>query len=102
MRGADTMGIYANEYNVYISKYIYMYVILCICESNLPRGVDMSLKVGLGAMADSKKSPLGWRPSGPCCMHIVPPVPIMRTLDSGSPAELGVAISRGMIERIDG
>jgi hypothetical protein len=68
-------------------------------KDNLPRGVDMSLKVGLGAMADSKKSPLGWRPSGPSCMHIVPPVPIMRTLDSGSPAELGVAISRGLVEQ---
>lgn len=45
----------------------------------------MSLNVGRGAMALSKKLALGTNPSGPSCMHIVPPVPMMRTRDSGNP-----------------
>lgn len=40
-------------------------------------------------MALSRKPSLGARPSGPSCMHIVPPVPMMRTRDSGRPALTG-------------
>lgn len=59
--------------------------------SHVPGGLDWSLKVGRGAMAASRKLPLGCSPSGPSCMHIVPPVPIMRTRASGRPESMGVA-----------
>lgn len=40
-------------------------------------------------MALSRKPSLGARPSGPSCMHIVPPVPMIKTRDSGRPALRG-------------
>src|ERR1700753_2760791 len=46
-------------------------------------GEDPSLNEGLGAIAFRRKPSIGIRPSGECCMHIVPPVIIMRTRDSG-------------------
>lgn len=45
----------------------------------------MSLKAGCGAMAALRKSPDGCSPSGPSCMQMVPPVPMMSTRDSGRP-----------------
>lgn len=46
------------------------------------------------AMAMFMKSSAGWRPSGPSCMQIVPPVPMMSTLDSGrADAMLGLLLA---------
>lgn len=61
---------------------------------DLPLG-EASLKDGLGAIALSKKPLLGARPSGPCCMQMVPPVPIMRTRDSGKVGRLSPLTSFG-------
>lgn len=58
-------------------------------KENSPLGSDLSLNVGLGAIALSRNPSLGARPSGPSCMHIVPPVPMIKTRDSGSPALRG-------------
>lgn len=58
-------------------------------KANSPLGSELSLNVGLGAIALSRNPSLGARPSGPSCMHIVPPVPMIKTRDSGSPALRG-------------
>lgn len=58
-------------------------------KSHSPLGSELSLNVGLGAMALSRKPSLGARPSGPSCMHIVPPVPMIKTRDSGMTALSG-------------
>jgi hypothetical protein len=80
-------------YNILMGSYIYIYMIYMTYERsqkrNSPFGSELSLNVGLGAMALSRKPSLGARPSGPSCIHIVPPVPMMRTRDSGRPALTG-------------
>jgi hypothetical protein len=48
-----------------------------------PPGFDPSLKLGRGAIASLRKSPLGTSPSALCFIHIVPPVMMMSTLLSG-------------------
>lgn len=58
-------------------------------KTNSPLGSELSLNVGLGAIALSRNPSLGARPSGPSCMHIVPPVPMINTRDSGRPALRG-------------
>ncbi len=59
-----------------------------------PRGSDRSLNEGRGSMALSRKPPMGSRPSGVGCMQMVPPVPMIRTRDSGYMAS---GLSRSMI-----
>ena len=44
---------------------------------------DRSLNEGRGAMAFSRKPFTGTRPAAEGCMHIVPPVMMMSTRDSG-------------------
>jgi len=46
-------------------------------------GSDPSLKDGLGFIPASKKPLAGTKPSGEDLMHIVPPVIIINTRDSG-------------------
>lgn len=46
-------------------------------------GMDPSLKEGLGAIPYSKNPREGIKPSLLCFMHIVPPVIMIKTLDSG-------------------
>lgn len=53
-----------------------------VSRVEIPLGLK-SLNDGLGAMAFSRKLLVGWRPSGVCCMQMVPPVPMIRTRDSG-------------------
>lgn len=51
--------------------------------ASLPVGAELSLNEGLGAMACSRNPVMGTRPSGDGCIHIVPPVMMMSTRDSG-------------------
>lgn len=88
-RGAE--GVEGGEVPVFVGLKLYCCLLVMLLRDGfgvlggdeVPSRPDMSLKVGRGAMALSRKPSLGARPSGPSCMHIVPPVPMMRTRDSG-------------------
>ena len=65
-------------------------------KRDLLEGPEGSLNEGRGAMAASRNPPLGCKPSGPSCMQMVPPVPMMRTRDSGRPASTWAVVGSGM------